>query len=287
MKRKVGVTFYNGQLGIVEEEMPELQDHQVLVEVHCSLISPGTELATAKKYRKEPGKETTEPFKFGYSNAGIIREVKGDCKGLKAGMRVACMGTDAKHTDFAAVPVNLVVPLPDDVSFEQGAFLSLGATSLQAVRRTGVKLGEYGAVLGQGIVGNLASQLYRIHGARVIGWETMEIRRIIAKQCSFETVDFMNEDPVERTKAFADPYGLDFALFAFGGDGEKAFADINGAYPMINREFARYIRQKHPNIKYLDREEDMGSEGLRKAKRSYYPHHMIEKCWAHYSEDQI
>lgn len=226
MKRKVGVTFYNGQLGIVEEEMPELQDHQVLVEVHCSLISPGTELATAKKYRKEPGKETTEPFKFGYSNAGIIREVKGDCKGLKAGMRVACMGTDAKHTDFAAVPVNLVVPLPDDVSFEQGAFLSLGATSLQAVRRTGVKLGEYGAVLGQGIVGNLASQLYRIHGARVIGWETMEIRRIIAKQCSFETVDFMNEDPVERTKAFADPYGLDFALFAFGGDGEKAFADI-------------------------------------------------------------
>jgi len=68
---------------------------------------------------------------------------------------------------------------------------------------------------------------------------------------------------------------------------EKAFADINGAYPMINREFARYIRQKHPNIKYLNREEDMGSEGLRKAKRSYYPHHMIEKCWAHYSEDQI
>ena len=226
MKRIVGATFYNGQLGIVEEEMPELQENQVLVEVYASLISPGTELNTAKKLRKTPADPTTEPMKFGYSSAGIILDVKGDCKGLKPGMRVACMGTDAKHADYAAVPVNLVVPLPDDVTFEQGTFLSLAATSLQAVRRTEIKLGEYGAVLGQGIVGNLASQLYHIHGARVIGWETMAIRRKIARICGFDTIDFLNEDPVEPTKAFADPYGLDFAMFAFGGDGETAFMNI-------------------------------------------------------------
>jgi hypothetical protein len=66
---------------------------------------------------------------------------------------------------------------------------------------------------------------------------------------------------------------------------EKARAGVNGAYAAINNEFAKYIRKRYPDIKYLDREEDMGLEGLRKAKRSYYPHHMIEKCWACLLED--
>ena len=52
---------------------------------------------------------------------------------------------------------------------------------------------------------------------------------------------------------------------------EKAFADVQGAYPMINREFARHVRAAHPEIRYLNREDDMGVEGLRKAKESYHP----------------
>ena len=66
---------------------------------------------------------------------------------------------------------------------------------------------------------------------------------------------------------------------------EKARPDVDGAYAVINCEFARYIRQKHPYIRFLNREEDMGLEGLRKAKESYYPHHMTEKCWACLLED--
>ncbi len=62
---------------------------------------------------------------------------------------------------------------------------------------------------------------------------------------------------------------------------EKADLDYNGAYAVINRAFARHIRDKYPQVKYLNREEDMGLEGLRKAKLSYHPHHMVEKCWAH------
>ncbi len=61
---------------------------------------------------------------------------------------------------------------------------------------------------------------------------------------------------------------------------EKARPDVNGAYTAINCEFARYIREKYPSVRYLDREEDMGLEGLRKAKRSYHPHHMVKKYWA-------
>ena len=52
---------------------------------------------------------------------------------------------------------------------------------------------------------------------------------------------------------------------------EKSFADIQGAYPLVNREFARFIRENHPDIVYLNREDDMGLENLRKAKESYHP----------------
>lgn len=58
---------------------------------------------------------------------------------------------------------------------------------------------------------------------------------------------------------------------------EKARGDIDGAYTTINSEFANYIRTKYPHVRYLDREEDMGIPGLRKAKMSYFPHHLVKK----------
>ena len=67
---------------------------------------------------------------------------------------------------------------------------------------------------------------------------------------------------------------------------EKARADVPGAYAAINCEFARHIRAKYPEIRFLDREEDMGLEGLRRAKRSYHPHHMVQKCWATLGEEE-
>ena len=55
---------------------------------------------------------------------------------------------------------------------------------------------------------------------------------------------------------------------------EKAFADIQGAYPMINQQFVANCCQQY---RYINREEDMGEEGLRKAKLSYGPDIMVEK----------
>ena len=66
---------------------------------------------------------------------------------------------------------------------------------------------------------------------------------------------------------------------------EKAREDVDGAYAAINQAFAQYLREKYPDIRYLDREDDMGLEGLRKAKLSYYPDHLTEKCWARLWED--
>ena len=66
---------------------------------------------------------------------------------------------------------------------------------------------------------------------------------------------------------------------------EKALDIADGAYAAINNGFAGYLREKYPQIRFLNREEDMGLEGLRRAKLSYCPHHMVEESWAHLLED--
>ncbi len=61
---------------------------------------------------------------------------------------------------------------------------------------------------------------------------------------------------------------------------EKAPAEIQGAYPIINQEFTRNCLM---NYEYVNREEDLGLEGLRKAKQSYNPELFLEKCVATYN----
>ncbi len=95
------------------------------------------------------------------------------------------------------------------------------------------------------------------------------------KELGMEGLVLLNEETV-----LAVTLGSQMTSDTFDVHFEKARPDIDGAYTAINCEYARYIRDKHPHIHYLDREEDMGIEGLRKSKESYYPHHMIEKCYA-------
>lgn len=58
---------------------------------------------------------------------------------------------------------------------------------------------------------------------------------------------------------------------------EKATRGIGGSYEMINKEFASHVLDVHPEVKYINREDDSGDEGLRRAKESYHPVDLLKK----------
>ena len=58
---------------------------------------------------------------------------------------------------------------------------------------------------------------------------------------------------------------------------EKALPGVGGAYPTVNREFVRMMRTHFPTLAWVNREDDMGLENLRKAKLSYHPAALIKK----------
>ena len=109
---------------------------------------------------------------------------------------------------------------------------------------------------------------------------------------------------IERAFAFQQQLGLEGVVLMEGNDVlafamgsflsedtfdihfEKAREDIPGAYNAINQAFARHLREKYPQLRWLNREDDMGLPGLRKAKLDYHPHHMVEKYWARLWEDE-
>ena len=66
---------------------------------------------------------------------------------------------------------------------------------------------------------------------------------------------------------------------------EKARVDINGAYPMVCRELTRMLIAKHPNLKYMNREDDMGLESLRTSKLSYKPEYLLKKYTARWIDE--
>ncbi len=198
--KQVVQSFKTGELAVKEVPWPQLTSGFVLVENRASLISSGTERGTVQvaqanllqkarqrpdlvaqvlqNLRKEGLKATLDKVKtkldtpkaLGYSSAGIVLASLDTHNRLQPGQRVACAGQDmASHAEIVAVPQNLVVPIPDEVSFEEAAFTTLGAIALQGVRQAEVSLGENVAVIGLGLLGQLTVQLLKAAGCRVMG----------------------------------------------------------------------------------------------------------------------
>ena len=109
-----------------------------------------------------------EPLPLGYSAAGVVVEVGAGLEGIyRTGDRVALAGAGvANHAELNAVPKNLTAPIPHDVSDEDACYGTLAAIALHAVLLD-AKLGETVAVLGLGLVGQLAAQFLALSGVRV------------------------------------------------------------------------------------------------------------------------
>ena len=67
---------------------------------------------------------------------------------------------------------------------------------------------------------------------------------------------------------------------------EKAEIDMNGAYPMVCRELTRMLMDRHPELTYINREDDMGLDSLRQSKLSYKPEYLLEKYIARDNEEK-
>ncbi len=217
-KRTVAAWFDDGHIRLIERNVPELRPGSIAVDVRASSVSPGSELGWNRDRREvrggwrslaEQGRSPeagSEPRPSrGYSNAGIVVAVGEGVTRFRPGDRVACIGGGyALHTDTAIVPHNLAVRLPEQVT-AQGSYGMLMGTALHALRRAALNFGESYAVVGLGVVGQLAAQLHMLAGNRVIGWDTVPFRTEIARKWGIDaTVTVGPEDPVARTREFTD-----------------------------------------------------------------------------------
>lgn len=238
-----------GGLEIVEVPDPTVSRGQVLVRNAFSLVSPGTEklamsfarkslLAKARsrpdltrqvirKLRQEGPLSTyrtvmtrlESPQPLGYSSAGIVIEAGDGVSGFRPGDRVACAGAGyANHAELVVVPENLVAHVPDGVPLEHACFATLGAIAMQGLRVAEPTLGEVCAVVGLGLIGQLAVQLARANGCRVLAIDIDPARVEMARANGAEWATTTSEDFAAWSDAHTGGHGVDFVLVTAAAD---------------------------------------------------------------------
>jgi len=215
----------SGEIEVAEVPAPQLLPNCVLVRIAASVVSAGTERASAEFAGKSLLQKATsrpdlvrdviskvqrdglfsawqtvrsrldQPQAPGYSSAGTIIAVGEGITDLQPGDRVACAGAGfAVHAEVACVPRLLVARIPrrnaneEEVLFDEAAFSTLGAVALHGVRTAEVKLGDLVAVIGLGLLGHLTVQLLKAAGCRVLGMDIDHSRAELAKHLGADAV---------------------------------------------------------------------------------------------------
>ncbi|HEX6716180.1 MAG TPA: bi-domain-containing oxidoreductase [Pyrinomonadaceae bacterium] len=244
--RKTGRPF------IGEVPVPALQSGRVLVRTVASLISAGTERAAVElvskglvqeaRQRPDLVKAVVAKVKneglfntvasvrdkmaasqaLGYSAAGIVAAVAEDVTEFHVGDRVACAGVGfASHAEVLSVPKNLCVHLPEGVSFESGAYGTLGAIALQGVRLAEPTLGESVVVIGLGLVGQLTVQLLKANGCRVFGLDLDQSRVSLAVELGADRAIVSNEEAAKEIDNWTKGHGADAVLITAATDSNQ------------------------------------------------------------------
>ena len=227
-------SFKTGEMWLAEVPAPLCRPNGVIVKTAVSFVSAGTERMLAEfakkgmigkalqmpdQVKKVLRKIKTEglwatiekveakldqPIPLGYSMAGTVVEVGSKVTGLAVGDRVACGGAGfANHAEYNYVPKNLVVKIPDGVSFEDASVATVGSIALQGLRQCELKLGETVCVIGLGLLGQLAVQMAKASGCRVIGFDPYR---------STPECHCVKSNLVDEAMAFTNGYGVDAVL---------------------------------------------------------------------------
>ena len=186
--REVVVTGQNRvELQTADIDTPVLAPNELLIDTEYTFISSGTELANytgrePKVFQK--GAWCEYPWRSGYANVGVVSDVGAGVTRAAPGDRVFTYGRHASTIRYSQD--RLVVPVREAVDPAVVA-----ASRMAGVAMTAIVVGEIGTnawvvVFGLGLVGNLASQMFKIHGCRVIGVDPVAGRRKLAQRCGIE-----------------------------------------------------------------------------------------------------
>ena len=212
-----------GNIQLEDTPIPEINSCQVLVRTSKTLISRGSEL-----FRRYILEEAVAPSIMGYSLTGTIEQVGSEVTEYRAGQRVMVV---APHAQYAVGEVDSsvkgnVVPLTENVSFEEGTFLPLARSATAWVDSSGVKAGDQVVVLGQGVVGSLIMQLLRgCQPEQIITVDSLPLRcQLSQKLGADEVINASEVDPVEAVKQLTKGRGADLVIDCVGGyAGVKSF----------------------------------------------------------------
>lgn len=231
-----------GAIVVKEVSRPLLDEHSVLVAVHYSFISSGTEVATINnantsilsnvpyKIKKViesvadvgvegtkaliKGKIVGQSTVIGYSCSGRILEVGAKVTRFRSGDLVACAGAGlANHADLVCVPEHLVAKVSSEEHLKLSSITTIGAIALQGVRRAQPQLGETVCVIGLGLLGQITVQLAKLSGCTVVGIDLLPERLALAKQLGADYVYNANDPLLKKEIEFlTQHHGVDHTL---------------------------------------------------------------------------
>ena len=183
--REVVVTGQNQvELQTTDIDAPVLAANELLIDTEYTFISSGTELANytgrePKVFQK--GTWCAYPWRSGYANVGIVRETGSGVTRAAQGDRVFTYG---RHASTIRYPQDrLVAPVRETVDPAVVAASRMAGVAMTAIVVGEISTNPWVVVFGLGLVGNLASQMFRIHGCRVIGVDPVAERRKLAERC--------------------------------------------------------------------------------------------------------